>query len=76
MLIMEKSDRKDWWEIFQNIRHIVMALLFLAMGILMIFAERFNIEVLLNFDKTFRWLFAGICILYGCFRLFRGVMKS
>jgi hypothetical protein len=73
---MEKTDRKDWWQIFQNIRHIVMAILFLAMGFLMIFAERFDIEVLLNFDKTFRWLFAAICILYGGFRLFRGVMKT
>ncbi len=73
---MENSDRKDWWQIFQNLRHIVMALLFLGMGILMFVADKFNIEALLNFDKMFRWLFGGICILYGGFRLLRGVMKS
>lgn len=73
---METEEKKDWWQIFHNIRHLVMALLFLGVGILMIFAEKLNIEALLNFDKAFRWLFGGICILYGSFRLVRGVMKS
>lgn len=73
---METSDRKNWWQIFNNVRHIFMALLFLAMGVLMFLAEKLSIEALLNFDKTFRWLFGGICILYGGFRFIRGVMKS
>ena len=73
---MTTEKGKDWMEFFQNLRHLVMGLLFLSMGVLMIFAEKLNIEQLLNFDKVFRWFFATICILYGAFRLIRGVKKN
>ena len=59
-----------------SIRHIAMALLFIAMGIMMFFAERFKIEQLLSFDKLFRYFFGGICFLYGAFRLFRAFKKE
>ncbi|MBS4043898.1 MAG: hypothetical protein KGZ59_08805 [Chitinophagaceae bacterium] len=73
---METNSKMNWMEVFQRIRHIVMALLFLAMGVLMIIAEKLNIEALLNFDEIFRWFFGGICFLYGAFRLYRGVQKN
>lgn len=60
----------------QAIRHTTMALLFLAMGLIMFLAEKFNLNQILVFDKLFRYLFGGICFLYGGFRLYRGIKKD
>ena len=60
----------------QTVRHITMGLLFIAMGIMMFFADRFKIDALLSFDKLFRYFFGGICCLYGAFRFFRAFKKD
>ena len=73
---MENEPKHTLSDTLQNIRHIVMSLLFIGMGVMMIFAEYFNLEQLIGFDKVFRFLFGGICLLYGGFRLYRGVMKN
>lgn len=52
-------------------RHIVMAILFLAMGVAMLFTEKLGISVLKEFDPAIRNIFGGICLLYGGFRIFR-----
>lgn len=62
--------------VFQNIRHIVMGILFSAMGVLMFVANKYDIKELLQFDQTFRYIFGGIFILYGAFRLYRGLKKD
>lgn len=70
------SKGKTALNILQSVRHIAMALLFLAMGIMMFFAEKFEIEQLLTFDKVFRYIFGSVCVLYGVFRLYRAFKKE
>lgn len=53
-----------------KVRNIVMGVLFLTMGVVMIFAEKLGL-VNLAIDKTFRNIFAVICFIYGVFRLWR-----
>ncbi len=60
----------------QSIRHITMAILFIAMGLMMFLAEKYQLVQILAFDKLFRYLFGGICFLYGGFRLYRGTNKD
>jgi len=55
---------------------LVMALLILGMAVVMLFAERLKIEQIMAVDDTFRYLFGGICILYGGFRLYRGIKRD
>jgi cytochrome b561 len=74
--MIEDNQRRNGYNTLQSVRHITMAVLFIAMGVLMIFAEKFKIEQLLNFDKFFRYFFGGICFLYGGFRFYRGIKKD
>lgn len=55
---------------------LVMALLFLGMATVMLFTEQLGIEQLLDISPMFRYLFGGICLLYGGFRLYRGIKRN
>jgi hypothetical protein len=52
-----------------------MGLLYLGGGVFLIFAESFGFEMQ-SFDKTFRYIFGGLCILYGSWRIYRGFKKD
>ncbi len=56
----------------RRIYDFTMALLILGMAVVMLGAVKFNIEQTLGIDSTFRYLFGGLCLLYGGFRLYRG----
>jgi hypothetical protein len=55
---------------------LVMALLILGMAVVLLFAEKLKIEQIMAVDDTFRYLFGGICVLYGGFRLYRGIKRD
>lgn len=76
MYEQHESKHQKAFNTLQSIRHIAMALLFTAMGVMMLFAEKLKIEQLLSFDNIFRYFFGGICFLYGGFRLFRAFKKE
>ena len=53
-----------------------MGLLWLSMGIFLMFIEKFNTGLEARFsDPVMKW-FGGICILYGAFRIYRGYKKN
>ena len=55
---------------------LAMAILILGMAVVMLFSERLKIDQISTIDATFRYLFGGICILYGGFRLYRGIKRD
>jgi len=55
---------------------LVMAVLFLAMAVGMLAAEKLHFEQMIAIDPVFRYLFGGICLLYGGFRLYRGIKRD
>jgi cell division protein FtsW (lipid II flippase) len=55
---------------------LTMAVLFLAMAVVMLFAEQLNLEQFISVDPLFRYMFGGICLLYGGFRLYRGIKRQ
>ncbi|MBI2274247.1 MAG: hypothetical protein EPO58_14745 [Chitinophagaceae bacterium] len=56
---------------------LTIAILLLGMAVIMLFADRLNIEQLLDKDNEFfRYFFGGLCLLYGGFRLYRGVKRN
>lgn len=71
-----REKNKKGFDVLQSVRHFTMAILFVAMGILLFAADKYHIVQLLEFDKTFRYIFASICLLYGAFRLYRGLKKD
>lgn len=76
---MQESFREKQQKSYTMMRmtyDLVMALLILGMAVVMIFAEKLKIEQIMSIDNTFRYLFGGICVLYGGFRLYRGIKRD
>ncbi len=52
---------------------LTMAMLILGLAVVLIFGDYWHIERIMGIDKLFRYMLAGISILYGGFRLYRGI---
>ena len=55
---------------------LTMAVLILGMAVVLLLCERLKIDQISSIDATFRYLIGGICILYGGFRLYRGIKRD
>lgn len=52
-----------------------MGLIYSAMGIFFLFSDKMGVE--LEFPaKPFSYIFGGLCLLYGGFRIYRGYKKN
>lgn len=58
---------------FRRIYDISMAILFLGVAGAMFFLEKLNLDLVFTEDKIYRYFFGSICLLYGGFRLYRGI---
>ncbi len=54
----------------RSIYDVTMVILFIAMAAVMFFGEYMKLPMVGEWDKTFRYLFGTICLLYGAFRLY------
>ncbi len=74
---MEKDFRQHQKKGFDNLRKVrdfTMALIILSIGALVLFADKLGLD--LSIDTTMQYLFAGLCALYGGFRLYRGIKQD
>ncbi|UAY57171.1 hypothetical protein [Arachidicoccus terrestris] len=62
----------------RSIKDIVMAVLILTVGVLMFFGDKFELTQAMMADKDpiIKYLFGGLCALYGGFRLYRGIKQD
>ncbi len=70
---MEKSFRERQrknYTLMRSIYDVTMVILLLGMAVVMFFGEHLKIEIVADMDKTFRYFFGAICLLYGGFRLY------
>jgi hypothetical protein len=67
----EKSERT--YRIFRSIYDYTMATLILGFGVLMLGAKWFHLDMIINAGADFRYIFGSLCLLYGGFRLYRGI---
>jgi hypothetical protein len=51
-----------------------MGVLIAGAGLFFLFASRFGYNY--NVGPWFRYAFAGLCVLYGGFRVYRGIKKN
>ncbi len=64
---------------FMRMRSIMdfgMGLLWTAMGIFLIFIRYFNTGLAARFDDIYMKMFGGLCVVYGIFRIYRGIKKN
>ncbi len=59
---------------------LTMAILILAIGCLLLFGDKFGSKTLKDFvtglDPLLRYMFGTLCLLYGGFRLYRGIKQD
>ncbi len=59
----------------RSIMDLGMGIIYTGMGIFFAFKEEFGVQ--LDFPPTpFNYLFGGLCLLYGGFRIYRGIKKN
>ncbi len=76
MSISSRDRRQKSYNLLHMIYDLTMSVLFLGMSLLMLFPKWFKILQFEDIDQSFRYLFGGICLLYGAFRLYRGLKKN
>ncbi|GAB3365339.1 hypothetical protein GCM10027566_35880 [Arachidicoccus ginsenosidivorans] len=62
----------------RSLKDIIMAAIILAVGVLMFFGDKFQFTRILmaNKDPMIKYIFGGLCALYGGFRLYRGIKQD
>lgn len=72
----EPSERDKSYLRMRSIMDYGMGLLWMAMGVFMIFIRRFNAELADKYDDNTFKIFGAVCIIYGLFRVYRGYKKQ
>ncbi len=68
-----ENNRRKSYITMRMIYDFTMAGLILGVGIIFFFGDRFGLTMIANIDSNLRYGFAGLCLLYGGFRLYRGI---
>jgi hypothetical protein len=58
----------------RSIMDLGMGLIYAGMGAAMMFAEKVGLGDI--FSAPFTYIFGGICLLYGGFRIYRGIKRN
>jgi hypothetical protein len=51
-----------------------MGIIYVGVAVFLMFSEKFGFEM--SFDKTFSYIFGGLSLLYGVWRIYRGFRKD
>lgn len=70
-----REKRTKNYFLMRSVLDFTMGILYLAAATFLFFAERLGFPMD-NFDTTFRYIFGGICALYGFWRIYRGFKKD
>lgn len=73
---IKHSQEKKGYATMRVMYDITMAILILGMGTLVMLGEKLKIAQIIALDPLMRYMFAGICLLYGGFRLYRAVKRD
>ncbi len=72
-----KEKQRKSYNNMQTVYNITMGLLILGIGLMMFFNEKIGLNLAEKFgDPLMINLFGGLCLLYGGFRLYRGIKKD
>ena len=75
MSIDNSEKRNKRYANMRAIKDYGMGVLYLAIGFFMFFPEQVGFDMV-DFDKLFRYMFGGISVIYGVWRIYRGYKKE
>jgi uncharacterized membrane protein len=76
MEIDYRDKQKKSYTLMRMTYDLTMAILMLGVAVVMLLAEKIKVMQLLEVDSMFRYFFGTICLLYGSFRLYRGIKRE
>jgi hypothetical protein len=68
------DNRARGYRMRRSIMDYGMGVIIICLGIFFLLSSRLGVTF--SIDDTFRYLFAGLCIAYGGFRIYRGYKKN
>jgi len=71
-----RDKQKKSYTLMRMTYDLTMAILMLGVAVVMLLAEKIKVMQLLEVDSMFRYFFGTICLLYGSFRLYRGIKRE
>lgn len=74
-LDFREKQRKSY-RVMRMIYDLSMAVFILGMAFILLLAEQLKIEQLTMIDPMYRYLMGSISVLYGGFRLYRGIKRD
>lgn len=70
-----ESKKERNYKLMRSIYDYAMGIIYIGVGAVIIFADYIQ-QDWIQFDPVFRYIFGGICWLYGGWRLYRGIQKD
>ena len=70
-----KDDRTRNYTLMRTLMDVGMGIIYIGVALFIVLAPRFGFTGPI-FDAPFNYIFSGICIAYGAFRIYRGVKKN
>ena len=71
-----ESHRRKSYVTMRMLYDFTMAALIIGMSVILFFGDRFGLPLIADLDPVLRYGFAGLCLLYGGFRLYRGIKHN
>lgn len=71
----QRNNREKSFKVMRMVYDITMGLLMLSLGVAMVLADRWGFAQVLDWGKGMRYFFGFILLLYGGFRIYRGVKQ-
>ena len=69
---LEKRRRKSYMQM-RMVYDFTMGAIIFAMSVILFFGDKFGLDLIAGLDPVMRYSFAGLCLLYGSFRIYRGI---
>jgi len=71
-----REKQKKNYTVMRSIYNITIGIVITGIGVLMFLNEKIGLNLVQQFDPIMIYAFGGLCLLYGSFRLYRGIKKE
>ena len=68
-------NREKSYRIMRTIYDVAMGASMIGVAVVVLMAEKWNIEQLVGWESWMRYFFGGVLLLYGSFRIYRGIKQ-
>ena len=70
----EKQRRS--YDTMRSVYNITIGIVITGIGVLMFLSDKIGLDLLQQYDPLMIYAFGGLCLIYGIFRLYRGIKKE